>query len=200
MEWRVDWGGCCTHLFFFNYHACCPASSVDPPHVYHVPHSNKQHAITPTPPPPHTHTQTVGALYVGPAVHYWFGFLDALAKKPAVAKRCVVAAALTALLAFACVFQRNTQTTRTACPSSNNAAHSSQHNTKQHPKVLMTPHTPPNTTPATTACPSSSSPPCSSSSPSTRPLAPLSSTRASSSPSGSRRRVLVFFLLYHHLF
>lgn len=31
----------------------------------------------------------MGALYVGPAVHYWFGFLDALAKKPAVAKRCV---------------------------------------------------------------------------------------------------------------
>lgn len=31
----------------------------------------------------------MGALYVGPAVHYWFGFLDALAKKPTVAKRCV---------------------------------------------------------------------------------------------------------------
>jgi hypothetical protein len=36
-----------------------------------------------------TKPHAVGALYVGPAVHYWFGFLDALAKKPAVAKRCV---------------------------------------------------------------------------------------------------------------
>ncbi|GAB5037867.1 pxmp2 4 family protein 2 [Nannochloropsis oceanica] len=29
----------------------------------------------------------VGALYVGPSVHYWFGFIDDLSKKPQVAKR-----------------------------------------------------------------------------------------------------------------
>lgn len=31
----------------------------------------------------------VGGAYIAPAVHYWFGFLDSVIKKPAISKRYV---------------------------------------------------------------------------------------------------------------